>query len=184
MRNERLIGKYFTWLLGLIETDCVRTEDYSLVLEYLFNREFTWIIRNDANRASDGLDLRFEFINTNEYAREIGSVEDFDGIPCSVLEALVALAINWEHEITYDFRLGDRSGQWFWTMIKNLGLLDMPNWRFDEAKIEEIVDIFLYRKYDYTGKSGIFPIKSGMNDQRKLEIWLQLQEFVLENVEI
>ena len=101
-----------------------------------------------------------------------------------VLEMLLALARDWEHEITYDFHLGDRSPQWFWTMVGNLGLLNYPDYEFNLNEVEEIVDVWITRKFSKSGDGSIFPVKNWGSDQRKLEIWLQLQNFVMENVDI
>lgn len=165
---------YFLWLLELIKIRDVNTDEYSMLLEQLFNTEFTWTIAHDSNRATDGLNLRYEFARTYNGG----------GAPCSVLEVLIALARNWEHEITYDFKLGDRSALWFWVMLENLGLLDYTNDAYDEEIIGEKLVIWLKRKFTRNGYGSPFPVKSGGRDQRTIEMWLQLQDFVLENVEI
>lgn len=174
MYNERLINEYYLWLLDLIDYGYT---EYGEVTRYLFNTEFTWLIDNDANRASDGMNLRYEFVHV--YGGKWCAELDF--MPVNCLEVLVALAINWEHEITYDFTLGDRSPQWFWMMLDNLGLLDYPDGVFNE-EVEEIVRDWLERKFDKFGNGSPFPRKSIVDDQRKVEIWMQLQGFVMENV--
>ena len=167
--------RYFEWLLDRVRSRFVVADDYRLLLKYLFYREFTWLIPFDSNRADAGIGLRYEF------ETEHGSSGRTDDDPCSVLEMLVALARDWEHEITYDFHKGDRSSQWFWTMIGNLGLLNYPDNAFDEGEVEEIIDIGLTRKFSKTGEKSVFPVKNWYGDQRELEIWLQLQNFVMEN---
>lgn len=180
MREEQLLNEYYLWLLGLIEYPSIDIENYTDILELMFDMDFTWSIENDANRASDGLNLRYEYVNV-----EGGYwCESLDLKPVSVLEVLIALAQNWEHEITYDFKLGDRSAEWFWTMIKNLGLLEMTNFEFEPDICVLILKDWLERKFDRYGGGSPFPVKHGRGDQRKVEIWLQLQQFVMENFEI
>lgn len=162
---------YFDELVERVDNKKVDAYDYTLLLGYLFAREFTWLIPMDENRAEDGLGLRYEH----------GLHDSYDHKPCSVLEVLIALSVNWEHEITYDFKKGDRSSDWFWEMLDNLGLLNYPDYRFDRENVEEIVDIFLNRTYQKNGEGGIFPLKTGINDQRKCELWIQLQNYLLEN---
>lgn len=167
-------NSYFLWLLNRIDDGSGRVGEYEELLWYLYNREFTWVIEHDANRAAYGLDLRYEF-----------SPSYYDGEkPCSVLEMLVALAYCWEHEITYDYRLGDRSAVWFWLMLENLGLLDVYGDPSFDQEIEEIVNIWLKREFSHTGFGSPFPLLIPHRDQRKIEIWLQVQDFVLENVKI
>ncbi len=180
MQNKQLLNNYYLWLLGIVDGAGYFIDDYNEMLWELFDTDFVWLIEMDSNRALDGLGLRYEYVNY------------YDGNPCpefewkeaSVLEVLIALAHNWEHEITYDSRIGDRTAQWFWLMLKNLGLTEYPNWRFEKEKVDEIVKIWIFREFQKDGKGSPFPVKSGKGDQKKVEIWYQLQQFVLENVEI
>lgn len=167
-------NSYFLWLLDRIDDGSGRTEEYEELLWYLYERDFTWIIDMDENRAAYGLDLRYEF-----------DPGYFTGNkPCSVLEMMIALAYNWEHNITYDHHLGDRTPVWFWTMVENLGLLDVDEDPSFGYECEKIVDNWLRRRFRPDGFGSPFPLKRPMRDQRKIEIWLQVQDYVLENVKI
>ena len=172
MSNRR---HYFEWLLDQTRCRFVKTDDYRLLLEYLYLREFTWTIPFDSHRADNGLGLRYEF------ASEYGYLDE--DRPCTVLEVLIALARDWEHEIVYDFHKGDRSAQWFWTMINNLGLLDYPDWSFEEDIVDEIINIWLERRFEKNGNGSPFLVKVVNRDQRRIELWLQLQDYLLENTD-
>lgn len=63
----------------------------------------------------------------------------------SVLEMLIALSIRLEEHIMDDPEIGDRTGQWFWNMITNLGLGSMDDRKFNENRVEDIVTRFLER---------------------------------------
>lgn len=165
---------YFLWLLNRIDVGYVEIDDYIDLLAFLYDFDFTWELDLDANLASRGLDLRYEF----DPNMDLGMKN------CSVLEALVALAWYWEHDITYDYQIGDRSGLWFWLMIENLGLLEYQNWRFDESGITGKLVWWLERKFDYSGNGSPFPLKNAKRDQRNLIIWLQVNDYVMENVKI
>ena len=158
---------YFLWLLHKIEWYSIDVYEHEDLLKYLFDTEFTWTIDHDANRAAKGLNLRYEY----------NKKWDYGDTPCSVLEMLIALARDWEHEICYDFEKGDRSALWFWTMIKNLKLMDSNEY-------SKILKKWLSREFDEDGYGSPFPRKNCDKDQRKVEIWMQLQGYVLENVEI
>lgn len=174
MYNNNATNEYFSWLLCFVENKKINVSEYTDLLWFLFNKEFVWVIPNDSNRAYDAMELRFEFEKGTE-------CPEIDEKPVSVLEVLIRLASDWEHEIMYDFKKGDRSSTWFWVMIDNLGLLIYSNGRFDRDKVEEIVDVWTTRNFEKSGDGSIFPVKNWGSDQRKLEIWLQLQNFVMEN---
>ena len=70
--------------------------------------------------------------------------------------------------------IGNRTGQWFWGMITNLGLGSMVDSRFDEEKVKYIVDQFLNRDYSPNGKGGLFTVRNCDCDMRKIEIWTQM----------
>ena len=169
LRNKN----YFLWLLDRIKMDGVDLDEHMDLLRFLYEYEFTWLIENDANRASKGLSLRYEY-NKNW---------DPGDIPCSVLEMLIALAHDWEHEITYDFQKGDRTAQWFWTMLGNLGLLE-PNVEKNDKIVSHLVGTWLGREFDENGVGSPFPRHDAEKNQKEVEIWMQLQGYVLENVEI
>jgi hypothetical protein len=64
-------------------------------------------------------------------------------------------------------------------MINNLDM----DW-LDPDDILDCIDRFLSRKYDYNGVGGIFPLRKGASeDQRNVEIWYQMQSYLMENYE-
>lgn len=91
-----------------------------------------------------------------------------DNKTCSVLEMMIALAIRCEEHIMDDPDVGNRTGQWFWNMIVNLGLGSMNDSKFDRAYIEENVQRFLERKYSRNGAGGLFTVNHSRYDLRKL----------------
>lgn len=162
---------YFDWMYEILcKNRFSRDISYRKLFSYLFDKEFTYTIPRDANRASDGEQLRYRY----------SSDKGYDNVPfslyeqCSVLEMLLALAIRCEETIMDNPRMGDRTGQWFWEMIGNLGLGSMNDDEFDIDKAEYIVDRFLERRYSPNGKGGLFTIRNCDSDLREVEIWVQL----------
>ena len=94
--------------------------------------------------------------------------------PCSVLEMMVALAIRCEETIMDNPAYGDRTAQWFWGMIRTLGLYSMTDDRFDQEYVDMVIDRFLNRDYEPNGEGGLFKINNCKYDLRKIEIWYQL----------
>ena len=124
----------------------------------------------DANRADDGVALRRVFTFKNGIDTDIS--EYIDG-PSSVLEMMLSLSIRIE-ELMDDPKIGDRTGQWFWQMIVNLGLGSMTDNRFDAKKVDEIIVKFLERKYEPDGRGNIFYIRNCDYDLRTIDLWVQM----------
>ena len=157
-----------------------RANTYHNLLWYLFNREFIYTIDLDENRAVDGYNLRRRF------AIECDRNDLLDYMtnkPCSILEMMVALADRCEESIMVDPDLGDRSDEWFWGMIENLGLGRMYDDRYDDKYVEEVIDIFLKRDYKSNGEGGLFTINNPRSDVRTVEIWYQLCWYLNELLE-
>lgn len=94
--------------------------------------------------------------------------------PCTVLEMLVALAVKCEENIMDDPNYGNRTGQWFWKMITNLGLSTMYNNKFDKKIVNIVIEKFLDREYEPNGQGGLFVIRNCRKDLREVPIWQQL----------
>lgn len=167
MKRNNINNRYFEWLSKIV---CGRRYakqiSYRKLFMYLYDTDFRYSILMDANRAEDGLDLREKF------SREEG-VDLYLDKPCSVLEMMVALSLRCEQEYMDDPIFGDRTGQWFWGMVVNLGLGSMIDDRFDIDYVEETVNIFLDREYSPDGEGGLFRIKDCEDDLRDVEIWYQ-----------
>ena len=164
MIRDNLASGYFEWLYDLVSHRRFSERiSYRELLLYLHGTEFIFLIPRDANRAEDGINLR------SRYSPRLSLDE-----PCSVLEMMVALAIRCEEDIMDDTNSGNRTGQWFWSMIVNLGLGGMTDERFDERFVKNAVTRFLNRKYEPDGRGGLFRISDCDDDLRDVEIWYQM----------
>ena len=147
---------------------------YRMLFQRLHETVFTHIHPRDENRAKDGVELRRRFLlrfrpeeDYDYYIRELNG-------PCSVLEMITALAIKCEETIMDDPSYGDRTRQWFWRMINNLGLGAMSDGRFDVRFVDDKINTLLSRRYNFDGSGGLFTIRQPPSDMRKAEIWHQL----------
>ena len=162
---------YFEWMYSMVEKN--RHEggsSFNRLLKYLDAVEFRSRIKNDGDRAHDGIALRGRYALRNgiyEYEYILDSLEG----PCTVLEMMVALAIRCEETIMADPLVGDRTGHWFWRMIINMGLGGMTDAHYDQKQVEKIVKTFLDRKFEPDGRGGLFTIKNCDRDLRKVGIW-------------
>lgn len=173
MRNE-LNNEYFEWMYQLVCNEKYSKRlSYRKLLNHLHNMEFVYIIEMDSNRAEDGIDLRYRFGYERKYEASMITAY-LDDRPCSVLEMLTALAIRCEEHIMDDPDIGNRTGQWFWNMIVNLGLGSMSDTKFDKRYLDSVIKRFLNREYKRNGEGGLFTVKHCKHDLRKAEIWYQM----------
>lgn len=171
MANDGIIDEYFEWMYDLVcGQRYAKGISFRKLLGFLHDTEFIFTIKRDANRAEDGIDLRYRFACDSGYS----DAEDYLNGPCSVLEMMIALAIRCEEDFMDDPRMGDRTSQWFWQMIVSLGLGGMMDSEFDIQRAEFVVDRFLNREYEPNGKGGLFTIRHCDQDLRNVEIWYQL----------
>lgn len=150
----------YTYLEMLLDIVC--TEDqkikYLELFMKLYDTDFVYLVSNrDVDRAMKGMELRH-------------SLCFYKTTPCSVLEMMIALAID-VNGVAGDGREGDRSSLFFWVMLESLGLSDMVNEAFDEALCDNILSDFMTHRYEYNGAGGLFTLKRCYKDVRKMEIW-------------
>ena len=172
MIEHEINEDYFEWLYeGMCGNRYSKNISYRKLLEHLHNTNFRYTISNDKNRASDGIDLRYSFALSQGCEDEPELITDYLKGPCSVFEMMVALAQRCESGMD-DPKIGDRTGQWFWGMVNNLG--GMNDNRYDEQYVDDVINTFLDREYKSNGKGGLFTIRNCEYDLREVEIWYQL----------
>lgn len=165
---------YFQWLCNIVcKNRFSETISYDKLLNRLHSIEFRWSRKLDADRADWGLNMRYRFAQEYGYGNDTNVKNSING-PCSVLEMMVALAVRCEEDLMDDPEYGDRTAQWFWSMIVSLGLGSMIDNNFDEAFVDETIRKFLNREYERDGKGGLFTLRHASFDARKVDIWYQL----------
>lgn len=173
--RDQINNEYFEWLCGLVNTKRFSKQiSYRELLMHLHNIEFTWLVSHDDNRADDGIKLRRRFSLVNDDM----TLQDYIQGPCSVLEMMVGLALRCEEWIMDDAQTGNRTGQWFWGMIHNLGLTPMTDSGFDREYVDTAIARFLNREYEPDGRGGLFTVKNCKYDMRTVEIWCQLSWYL------
>lgn len=157
--------EYFEWLVS--EIDIPNNKTYNELFDRMHNLEFVWTVPNDDNRIEDGLDLRSEFFS--------GSHGPFSHT-ATLLEVLVALSRR------VAFTAGGDAAPWAWQLIKNLRLVKMfdPLTVRNANSIDEIFEALIWRTYSFDGHGGFFPLKQPKEDQTKVEIWYQMNAYVME----
>ena len=183
--KSKIRSDYYDWLVDLTNNWCVLYSgrgDYYHLMEYLFDRQFVWEMMMDGNRAQDGVETRFQYVEqTDEY--DYRDVYLYLTHPCNVLEMMAALARRCEDHIMGDPSQRDNSARWFWEMICSMHLDKMTDDRFDEAYVDEVVTDMIDRNYAKNGDGGLFTIHDNSKDMRYVDIWCQLNWYLNEVVE-
>lgn len=173
-RGLRKETKYFDYLCDVVG----RTYEYSMLLVHLHELEFYSFVPNDHNRGADGEYLRELYCGDGRWAPH--GVSSLPSSGCTMLEMLIGVASRLE----FALYLSDweRSiGGWFWILVENLGLewCDDVDWR--PELVDKKVEVFLARTYRSNGDGGLFPLRNPRLDQRKVEIWDQMNAWRMEN---
>lgn len=174
MVAQPLDESYFEWLYNQVADPDIEnpTLTYWKILRKLYSREFVWTVPHDENRAEDGKQLRKEFIDDLALKRVD---KNWMNLGCSVFELMVGLSRRLE------FEADGEPHYWFWTLMDNIGISRYSDdQRIPNEKIERILDTIIYRKYKRNGLGGFFPLKHAAKDQRKVELWYQLNAYVRE----
>lgn len=177
MMDNPLDRLYLKWLYSKISSVRLRdpSRTYWNLFRQLYTKEFVWIIPNDDNRAEDGKDLRYEFLE-EQGVEEVDP--DWIRLGCSMLELLIALSRRLSFEDDGEPR------EWFWQMLTNLGLNEFNDANYNEQaqqEIDQALDTVIWRTYSPDGFGGLFPLKTPERDQREVEIWYQLGAYLLEH---
>ena len=150
---------------------------------------FRWVpeVPNDEHRESDGRDLRRLYSEESGVRPDRESEESMECWPASALEVIVSLAMAADDgSINPPYDAGDGVEWWFWHMLCNLGLVysdEVPDIQAGKATVDpmmvsKVIDKWLDRRYGKSGKGGLFPIPTTKRDQKYIELWYQLSEYL------
>lgn len=169
---------YIDWII-----ERMGGEKYHLLFEILHNIPFKWMpdVPMDENRESDGRRLRAIFEEESGMRMPVEAEE----WPASFLEVLVALAETFEDSIMHSANSVTDSSTWFWLMLENIELSHCDDAWMDAfsdslAYIQTRVDTVILRRYDYDGHGGLFPLNEAHVDQRTVQLWYQMNAYILE----
>lgn len=171
---------YFQWLYEQVAVSEFDDRDltYWKVLKILFKKEFVWVpdFVTDRNRSKDGVALRRQFLASQ-------GIPDDDPIwmneGCSMLEMMVGLSRRLEFQADKG-----KAYYWFWVLMENIGLSGYSDERrFTKRltdRIDDMLDVVLYRNYEPSGLGGLFPLQYPQHDQRDRELWYQMCDYIQE----
>lgn len=158
------MSRYFNKLVELVDG-----YGYENMLLDLYNTPFEVKVHNDENRLDEAYKLRDIY----------GGPHDNPG---NCFEVLIVLAKDVD-DILWDSRHGDRTKEWFWMMMENMGLTEYTNPNYNEGRVAIAIDIFVNRKFAKNGSGGPFPLRRPLSNMRRIEWWYALNAYVNENFE-
>lgn len=176
MKHDRNVEeRYFLHLCRTVGIETERPASNLIELaKQLHQTPFAWVIPNDVNRVEDAFEFRDEFLNT----RVVQPDPEWTGMDASVLEVLTALAIRCSYQS--DKPVGD----WFMIFMDNLGILELVNQPlYFTYNVDDILANWMYRNYQPNGVGGLFPLRYTKLDQRTVELWNQMSEYLIEDME-
>jgi len=166
--NQDLREAYLDYLAPQIAAVPDVGESYWDLLRLMQEKEFVWFVPNDDNRIADGLEIRAEWFDAIGLSMDLG--------PCSFLEVVVGLSRRMA------FIIGESAEGWGWQLLINLELHKMRDSlsRYKANKANDIMDTVIWRTYAPDGTGGFFPLAWPRDDQRKVELWYQLNAYAIE----
>lgn len=178
--DDSLDGAYLEWLysqVGIVQNRNPARSHWKLLF-LMYTTQYRWFIPNDDNRVEDGKALRLEFLRQTRF-----QLDDPYGLwinlECSMLEMIVALAQR------VAFESDGSSAEWFWRLMHNLELDGYTDaiWEIAvQEEVEEVLERINSRKYNRSGTGGLFPLRTPEHDQRKVELWYQMQAYLFEGL--
>ena len=143
-------------------------------------------IDNDINRSVDGNEFKSAYI-LDVYGTEEQKNIDFNISAeqnCSILEMIMGISKRMAFELAEDESEDFDFYRYFWEILENLGLKQYDDDRFGDnfvrckIEIREILNKLNERKYKKSGEGGMFPLLFAEKNQKKVEIWYQMQAYI------
>lgn len=182
MLREEIDELYFNWLVdqvAFVNTRRGRRARYQSLFQQMHETIFVALVSHDENRIADAKTMRADFLS--EHKKERGDLSWMRRSPCSMLEIFIILSQQ------LSFLMDSDAKDWFWHLIYELDLEKYDDRAYDDSPEETedavsmILDRVVWRSYDPSGKGGLFPLQHPERDQRDVELWYQLNAYLLEN---
>ena len=175
--NIRAVGgDYYNWL---VDTYAGEANGYSYLLARLHETPFRYCIMMDENREADGFNLIFQYAWKNnipyDYLGDTGGP-----VSCSVLEFLCGVVYHVNYML--DDWSDDKTHDYFWIIIENMGLDAYDDSRFDPKEVDICVNRLLNRDFGPNGEGGLFTFNTVNGpDMQYVEFWKHITRYCHEN---
>lgn len=163
--NGLATQKYIDWMYKQLDIPQEEGKMLDRLFFHLLSKDFQYTHDSDANRASDGLALRENYIS-QEYGILVQPY--FANDDCSILEMLVAFAKRIETDIMGEPG-EDNPTRWFKLMLDTIGVTRFSGLNYDEESVETLLQDPLV----------LFP-----GGDKSLSLWEQMQNYINKNYPI
>ena len=181
MNFMRETEQYYDWLYKIV---CGEWEPRNLsfhrLLMYLFNRDYIPACEMDICRATDGTSLRYRFASENDIPYERINMA-FQGVPCSMLEMMVALAIHSRGAHHGRPQHGQPCGTVVLEHDRQPGSGCHGRHPFQRRARRTDPGPVYGSGLQPNGAGGLFTITRTSIDMRTIDIWYQLMNWLNEN---
>lgn len=170
MNSTDICKKYRAYLTSLVHSERGGSGYPSpFLFDVLDEIPFKSLVTGDENRIADALYMRHLWEVDSTY--HISAIDK----PVSLLEIMVILSQDLSFMCT---GLVENSSveRWFDEMINNLQL----NFSENDDENRRILERVVTREYGSDGVGGLFPLRNPGQDQRKSELWIQANEYIIE----
>lgn len=194
MNYAAITTEYLCYLMNRIGITAEGPDGFLRLCETLQETEYLPQTAMDANRCDECRELRKDFAEF-DYEGDIGLqgmaidiLDGFYGENGTMLELMTILAEKMGYQLrcsAYDAP----TRKWFTEMLCNCGIdKHWHNEDFDEEGNEEaVLDILhtvIFYNTGWDGEGGLFPLVYPQYDQRKVELIIQMNNYLEENYDI
>ena len=194
MSYEAIKTEYLCYLMNRIGLEAEGDNGYLLLCGTLQEIEFLPQTAMDENRSSECMDLRNDFAEyeypddskAQTYAEDM--LDGRYGENGTMLELLTVISEKMAFEMC-DSQYEASTRKWFLEILGNCGVnRHWYNKNFeDEGNQHAIILIMnkvMFRQTGWDGEGGLFPLVYPQYDQRKVELIIQMNNYLEENYEI
>jgi hypothetical protein len=184
--NDDIEDMYFEWLLTCLDPDGVK-EGVVYVCSLLQNCAFLRRVGHDDNRASNGENLRLEFLDQEDPGFDDQEIDDFLAYGCTWLEMLIAFC----RQLSFMYEGSTQSR--FLELVGNMGLDPLTRFNphrsrrleeYDQGYVNIATSKIDNNRFDRNGHGGLFPLREPhVLDQREVELWEQQSAYFNERLE-
>ena len=193
MDHGNITTEYLCYLMNRIGLEAEGKDGYLRLCETLQETEFLAMTEMDHNRCGECEELRRDFAEYDygwdgSQGNVLSVLNGVYGRNGTMLELLTVLAEKMAYEMS-DSEYEAPTRKWFTEMLCNCGLdRNCRNADFDEEGNEETVrdamHTVIFRKTGWDGEGGLFPLAYPQYDQRRVELVIQMNNYLEENYDI
>lgn len=195
MRYEGIKTEYLCYLMNRVGLEAEGKDGYLRLCGTLQDIPFLPQTAMDENRCGECMDLRRDFAeycytDEEDLIRDItlDILDQVYGENGTMLELMTVLAEKMKYE-TCDSEYEADTRKWFTEMLVNCGIYGQcRNSCFEDDGTEEFIRSILndinLRKTGWDGEGGFFPLVYPPYDQRKVELVIQMNNYLEENYDI